>query len=193
MHLFLRMALLISGILDPGICAKYVELERFSNIFPTYNFTKNFCNRNLRILEGIIQPVPSLRYKEEAIDRVRHTCISPRESTLVIDDKVLMNYAIGHADGIDAEVLPSTKGASIVETYIRYHNAISNNMADNYYRLETGQMWDFVLFSCHTFQRMIGSNLIKLGFFYSIVGSHSRISVVHLPFQQGHWNEDRGY
>ena len=111
----------------------------------------------------------------------------------VIDDKVLMKYATGHSGGIDGEVLPVTKGSSIVEMYIRYYNAISNNMADNYYPLYTGQIWDFVLFSRHTFQRMIGSNFIKLGFFYSIVGSYSGISVVHLPFQQGHWDEDRGY
>ena len=193
MYLLLRMILLILGILDPGIFAKYIELKSVYNIFPIYNFTLNFSNRNLRILEGIKHPVPLLRYKEEAIDRVRHTDISRWESTVVIDDKVLMNYAIGHLDGIDTEVLPVTKGASIVETYIRSHNSISNIMADNYYPLYTGQIWDLVLFSRHTFQRMIGSNLIKLGLFYSIVGSHSRISVVQLPFQQGHWNEDRGY
>ena len=193
MHLLLRMTLLILGILDPGIFAKYIELDRFYNIFPNYNFTLNFSNRNLRILEGIKLPVPLLRYKEEAIDRVRHTDISQWESTVVIDDKVLMNYANGHADGIDAEVLPVTKGASIVEMYIRYYNAIFNNMAYDYYPLDTRHIGEFVLFSCHTLQRMIGSNFIKLGFFFSTVGSYSRISVVHLPFQQGHWNENSGY
>ena len=87
---------------------------------------------NLCILEGIKLPVPLLRYKEEAIDRVRHTDISRWESTVVIDDKVLMKYATGHAGGIDAEVLPVIKGASTVVMYIRYYNAISNNMAGNY-------------------------------------------------------------
>ena len=111
MHLLLRMTLLILGILDPGICAKYIELDRFYNIFPNYNFTLNFSNRNLRILEGIKLPVPLLRYKEEAIVRVRHSDISRWKSTVVIDDKVLMRYATGHADAVGAEVLPVTKGA----------------------------------------------------------------------------------
>ena len=193
MHLLLRMTLLILGLLDPGICAKYIVLDRFYNIFPNYNFTPNFSNRNLRILEGIKLPVPLLTYMEEATNRVRHTDINRWESTVVIDDMVLMKYAIGHADGIDTEVLSVTKGASIVEMYIRYCNAISNNMADDYYPLDTRQIWEFVLFSCHTLQRMIGSNFIKLGFFFSTVGSYSRISVVHLPFQQGNWNENSGY
>ena len=120
MILLLRMTLLILGILDPGIFAKYIELDRFYNIFPNYNFTLNFSNRNLRILEGMTHPVPLHRYKEEAIDRVRHTDISRWESTGVIDNKVLMKYATGHSGGIDGEVLPVTKGASIVEMYIRY-------------------------------------------------------------------------
>ena len=186
MNLLQRMTLLILGILDPGICAKYIELDRFYNIFSNENFTLNFSNRNLRILEGIKLPILLLSYKEEAIDRVRHTDISRWESTVVIDDKVLMRYATGHADGIDAEVLPVTKGASIVEMYIRYYNAIFNNMAYDYYPLDTRHIWEFVLFSCHTLQRMIGSNFIKLGFFFSTVGRYSRISAVHLPFQQGH-------
>ena len=83
---------------------------------------------------------------------------------MVIDDKVLMKYATGHVDGIDAEVLPVAKGASIVEMNIRYYNAIFNNMAYDYYPLDTRHIWEFVLFSCHTLQRMIGSNFIKLGF-----------------------------
>ena len=145
MLLLLRMTLLILGILDPGICAKYIELDRFYNIFPNYNFTLNFSNRNLRILEGIKHQVPLLKYKEEAIDRVRHTDISRWEPTVVIDDKVLMKSATGHSGGIDAEVLPVTKGASIVEMYIRYYNAISNIMADNYYPPDTRQIWEWYI------------------------------------------------
>ena len=141
MHLLLRMTLLILGILDPGICAKYIELDRFYNIFPNYNFTLNFSNMNLRILEDIKLPVPLLRYKGEAIDRVRHTDISRWESTVDIDGKVLMKYDTRHAGGIDADVLSVPKGASIVEMCIRYYNAISNNMADNYYPLDTRQIW----------------------------------------------------
>ena len=105
MLLLLRMTLLILGILDPGICAKYIELDRFYNIFPNYNFTLNFSNRNLRILEGIKHQVPLLTYKEEAIDWIRHTDSSRQEPTVVIDDKVLMKSATGHSSGIDAEVL----------------------------------------------------------------------------------------
>ena len=74
-----------------------------------------------------------------------------------------MKSATGHSGGIDAEVLPVTKGASIVEMYIRYYNAISNNMADNYYPLDTRPIWELVLYSRHTLQRIIGSNFI-LGF-----------------------------
>ena len=109
MHLLLRMTLLILGILDPGICAKYIELERFSNIFPIYNFTKNFCNRNLRILEGIKHPVPLLSYKEEGIDLVRHSNISRWESTVVIDEKGQLN-ALGYAAGIDVDYIDGWDG-----------------------------------------------------------------------------------
>ena len=73
MLLLLRTTLLILGILDPGICAKYIKFDRFYNICPNYNFTLNFSNRNLPILEGIKHQVPLLTYKEEAIDRIRHT------------------------------------------------------------------------------------------------------------------------
>ena len=76
--------------------------------------------------------MPLLSYTEEGIHRVCHTDISRWESTVVIDDKRQMNYATGHAGGIDAEVLPVIKGASTVVMYIRYYNAISNNMAGNY-------------------------------------------------------------
>ena len=48
MYLLLRMILLILGILEPGIFAKYIELKSVYNIFPIYNFTLNFSNRNLR-------------------------------------------------------------------------------------------------------------------------------------------------
>ena len=145
MLLLLRMTLLILGILDPGICAKYIELDRFYNIFPNYNFTLNFSNRNLRILEGIKHQVPLLTYKEESIDRVRHTDISRWESTVDIDGKVLMKYDTRHAGGIDADVLSVAKGASIVEMYIRYYNAISNIMADNYYPPDTRQIWEWYI------------------------------------------------
>ena len=73
MLLLPRMTLLILGILDPGICAKYIKFDRFYNICSNYNFTLNFSNRNLPILEGIKHQVPLLTYKEEAIDRIRHT------------------------------------------------------------------------------------------------------------------------
>ena len=105
MLLLLRMTLLILGILDPGICAIYIKFDRFYNIFTSYNFTLNFSNRNLRILEGIKHQVPLLTYKEEAIDWIRHTDSSRQEPTVVIDDKVLMKSATGHSSGIDAEVL----------------------------------------------------------------------------------------
>ena len=192
MLLLLRMTLLILGILDPGICAKYIELDRLYIIFSNCNFTLNFSNRNLRILEGIKHPVPLLRYKEEAIDRVRHTDISRWESTVVIDDKVLMKYATGHSGGIDAEVLPVTKGASIVDMYIRYYYTFFGIMADNNYPPDTSHIWEFVLFSRQTLQEMIGSSFIKLGFFFSTVGTYFRISIMHLPFQNGHRNEIRG-
>ena len=104
-----------------------------------------------------------------------------------------MKYDTGYAGGIDAEELPVSKGASIVEMCIRYYNAISNNMGDNYYPLDTRQIWEFVLLSRLTLLKMIGSNFIKVRFFFSSVGSYTRISVVHLPFQQGQWNENSGY
>ena len=191
MLLLLRMTLLILGILDPGICAKYIELDRFYNIFPNYNFTLNFSNRNLRILEGIKHPVPLLRYKEEAIDQVCHTDIIRWDTTVVIDEKGLLN-ALGYAAGIDVEEIPVTKGASIVEIDIRYYNAFFSIMADNYYPLYTRHIWDFVLLSRHTLQKMIDSYFIKLGFFFSTVGSYFNISLLDLPFQHGYCNGNRG-
>ena len=186
MHLLLRMILLILGILDPGIFAKYIELESFHNIFPNYNFTLNFSNRNLCQLEDIKHPVPLLRYREEALDRVRYTEIIRWESTVVIDNKGLMNYAIGHAGSIDVDEIPVTNGASIVEMYIRYYNAFFSIMVDNYYPLYTRQIWEFILFSRHTLLKIIGSYFIKLGFFLSTVDKYFGISVLHLPFQHGH-------
>ena len=103
-----------------------------------------------------------------------------------------MNYALGYAAGIDVEEIPVTKGVSIVEIYIRYYNAFFSIMADNYYPLYTRQIWDFVLLSRHTLQKMIDSYFIKLGFFFSTVGSYFNISLLDLPFQHGYWNGNRG-
>ena len=64
---------------------------------------------------------------------------------MVIDDKVLMKSATEHSGDIDAEVLPVKKGASIVGMYIRYYNAISNIMADNYYPPDTRQIWEWYI------------------------------------------------
>ena len=111
---------------------------------------------------------------------------------MLIDNKGLMNYAHGDAAGINVEEIPEAEGASIVEMNIRYYNAFFSIMADNYYPVDTSQISEFVFFSGHTLQKMIGSYFIKLGFFFSTVGSYFRFSVLHLPFQHGHWNENRG-